>query len=182
MSTEPMLKDREKKAWDFARSRTRFTRSQLQAESDLTPGRFRLFWVRMLEHGHIRRDGHESRTRFYTALDREEAVVVSAEQRMSPEGRYWQVMRVMRIFRPADLLLGLGDLAEPEEAGAIQAYCKHLVNSGYLTVLEHAIPKKREARYRLVRNTGPLPPIRKRLWVTIDQNDDRIVFAGGERV
>ena len=51
-----------------------------------------------------------------------------------------------------------------------RAYCRTLLEAGYLRVVQQAIPGKREAIYRLKNATGPKAPRKRRITCIIDPN------------
>ena len=62
----------------------------------------------------------------------------------------------------------------PEVPSIAEYHVRNFVNlllrSGYLKVLRKARHGKHLARYRLIRNTGPKPPVEKRVRATWDPN------------
>lgn len=89
----------------------------------------------------------------------------------SGEGNMWRTMRAMRAaFTPTDIAAHAttGDvLVSRDEA---QLYCQLLARAGYLRVARKAAPPRREAVYRLVRDTGPQPPRERRVRAVWDAN------------
>jgi hypothetical protein len=51
-----------------------------------------------------------------------------------------------------------------------KAYLKMLLACGYLRVTKKAVPKFSQARYRLIRNHGPKPPMVQRVKQIFDPN------------
>lgn len=100
-------------------------------------------------------------------------IVRTAEQNM------WAVMRRQGAFTPTDLTsLSNTDLVAVTLAEA-NSFCQMLVRAAYLRVVRTAIPGKREATYRLIKNTGPLPPMPRRVSVVYDENEEKIVHIAG---
>ena len=58
-------------------------------------------------------------------------------------------------------------------------YCQLLLKAEYLRVQQKAVPGRREASYRLIRNTGPLPPMERRVRAVIDQNEGKVTYLSG---
>jgi len=100
-------------------------------------------------------------------------------QELSKEGRIWCAIRSARKFTPLDLRFSLSQGAEAISLEDIQRYCSMLARAGYLSVLRKARPDKYIARYQLTNNSGPMPPVEKRVTVVIDTNKERIVYAPG---
>ncbi|MGV6840007.1 MAG: hypothetical protein ACWA40_07405 [Planktomarina sp.] len=94
----------------------------------------------------------------------------------------WRAMRMMAEFSPCDIAAHSStDTVKVSEATA-KTYCSHLLRSGYLRVLVKAIPGKRQARYRLIKDTGPLPPKVQRVKRVFDQNSGQVMHVEGARV
>lgn len=89
----------------------------------------------------------------------------------------WRSMRMMAEFSPLDLAAHSStDTVEVSEA-TVRSYCTHLLRAGYLRVLVKAVPGKRQARYRLIKNTGPLPPKIQRVKQVFDPNLNQVVHT-----
>lgn len=92
------------------------------------------------------------------------------EDGIGPEERMWRAMRKQRTFTPRDIAAlasrSLGEIGE-DEAGA---FARMLLRAGYLRVIRKAAPGVRPARYRMLRDTGPRPPVERRIRAVWDQN------------
>lgn len=91
----------------------------------------------------------------------------------------WTAMRGLRSFTPTDLAAHAStDLVQVATADA-QAYCRVLLAGGYLRVERKASPaRKREAIYRLVRNSGPRAPRAARVSAVVDDNTNAVILLG----
>ncbi|MGR3485511.1 MAG: hypothetical protein ACU0BF_09210 [Paracoccaceae bacterium] len=78
----------------------------------------------------------------------------------------WTAARRLGEFSPLELS-GFTEAADEAEAAA---FCKMLLRGGYLRVTRKAVPGQRRPRYRLIRDTGPVPPVEKRLRAVWDEN------------
>jgi hypothetical protein len=90
----------------------------------------------------------------------------------------WTAMRGLKTFGPRDLASHCReDLAVqlPEAS----AYAQSMLRGGYLKVVQTASPGKREATYKLVRNTGPRPPREKRVQAIWDPNEATYAYVAG---
>lgn len=95
----------------------------------------------------------------------------------------WRTIRMISSFNPQDLALQ----ASTDEVGVkeetARSYCSLLLRAGYLRVIQKAVPGKRQAIYKLIRNTGPLPPQIQRVKQVYDPNLKEVVYyspaAGG---
>lgn len=82
----------------------------------------------------------------------------------------WRSMRMLSQFSYRDIAAhSTTDVVSVSEATA-QAYCGMLLRCGYLRVLQKADTSGRIAIYRLIRNSGPLPPMIQRIKVVYDPN------------
>jgi len=83
--------------------------------------------------------------------------------------KLWRAMRILRDFTIGDLLA----VCEVSSRASINTFCFQLRRAGYL--MQRRSPRRHgEARYRLLRNTGPESPIYVRsrglFW---DPNDEK---------
>ncbi|UWQ00827.1 MarR family winged helix-turn-helix transcriptional regulator [Aliiroseovarius crassostreae] len=91
----------------------------------------------------------------------------------------WRSMRNMEQFTPFDLALcSSTDTVNVSEATA-KTYCSMLLRAGYLRVLQKAVPGKRQATYKFIRNTGPQPPQIQRVKQVFDPNLNEVTFYPG---
>jgi len=88
----------------------------------------------------------------------------------------WRAMKMMGKFTPRDLAV----TASTEDAAVSEddakSYVKHLFAAGYLAVLRAGKPPRTQGLYRLVKNTGPLPPMVTRAKIVWDPNLGRIAW------
>jgi hypothetical protein len=91
----------------------------------------------------------------------------------------WTAMRGLRSFTPTDLAVhSCNELVRVALADA-QAYCRVLLAAGYLRVESKASPpRKQEAIYRLIRNSGPRPPRHARVSAVVDDNTNSVTLLG----
>jgi hypothetical protein len=94
------------------------------------------------------------------------------------EDNLWTAMRGLKSFTPTDLCAHSTSPDLPITVEDATAYCRTLFAAGYLGVSRKAEPGRREAIYRLARNTGPKPPREKRVRAVIDANTHAIVVIG----
>lgn len=97
----------------------------------------------------------------------------------TPEDNLWFAMRKLRSFTPSELALAATTDGIPVTTETAAAYCRALLASDHLSVARKATPGKREAIYRLVRETGPKPPRERRVRAIVDDNDGLTVLIGG---
>ena len=90
----------------------------------------------------------------------------------------WTGMRGLKTFCPEGLRAHCReDLKVTLEDAS--AYCQALLRGGYLRVESTAVPGKREARYKLVHNSGPRAPVEKRVKAVWDPNEGAYAFVSG---
>lgn len=91
----------------------------------------------------------------------------------------WRSMRMIGQFTPHDIAVHSNtDTVAVTEATA-KAYCSMLLRAGYLRVVQKAIPRKRQATYKFIRNTGPLPPQIQRVKQVYDPNIRQVTYYPG---
>lgn len=159
-------------AWAEAKRRGQFYLADLSNVAGATE-RWISHWARGWEaEGKVRliSGSAESRTRLRFE------VIPEGELRIEARGdateQMWTVMRKSpQGFTPTDLLAQIAVEATIEDA---RAYCHSLLTGGYLRCVSKAVPKRREAVYRLVHVTGVKAPRLKRLRCIVDQNTGKI--------
>lgn len=86
----------------------------------------------------------------------------------------WRSMRMLPQFSVVDLAAhSTTDTVSVARETAV-AYCTMLLKTGYLRVLQTAIPGRRHAIYRLIRNSGPQPPQVQRVKQIFDPNTHKV--------
>lgn len=91
----------------------------------------------------------------------------------------WRSMRMLGQFTPRDLVLHSTTDTVTVTEGTAKSYCSMLLKAGYLRVLQKAVPGKRQASYRFIRNTGPLPPRIQRVKQVYDPNLREVTYYPG---
>lgn len=91
----------------------------------------------------------------------------------------WRTMQKLKEFTPRDIAAhATTDVVNVSDATA-QAYCRALMAVGYLRVVEKAVAFNHQATYRLIENTGPLPPMIQRTKQVFDPNTKKAFPVGG---
>jgi len=104
--------------------------------------------------------------------------------RLPSEGRtaednMWTSMRKLRSFTPVEIAAHSTTDTVSVTRDQAALYCRALLGADYLTVTRKAAPMmKREPIYRLVDETGPLPPVITRVRAVRDPNTGRIIVLG----
>lgn len=130
----------------------------------------------------IKRVAREGKEQFFTVMDDKAADAFAANQRGKKEGVMWTAMRSLKTFTAPEILLAIGDARGDISEKVVCAYCSLLLKADYLAVIQRARPGIHPARYRLINDTGPMPPYQRTLQVVVDGNEDRAVFAAGARL
>ena len=174
--------DQERAMWTFMKGRRKFTIAELNKACTVTDWKRSNFFAKLRRKGLLYRCGREDGRDVFTVMDAETTQKFSAGKRQSPEGAIWAAMRTLKAFNVNDLMMIVG----PDEVGvqmdALKKYVSVLLTAKYLKVLDRAKPGIRPARYRLVKDTGPLPPSRKTKVVLIDGNEERVVHVTGAQL
>jgi hypothetical protein len=165
-------------AWEIARTRRRFTASELQGFATLS--------VNLARHL-VREWIAEGRVVVAEAGGQGKACVVSVVTDWQPgpvdgprsaELNMWTAIRRLREFTPTDIAAHAATPDQPVTALQSTTYARALLAAGYVRVRERAIPGRREARYRLIRDTGPQAPVVRRVQVLCDPNDRLLTPLG----
>jgi hypothetical protein len=158
--------------WDRAHPIT------LEAVLDYVAGLAKAGFVRQ-----VKAQTRDAAARFSTTLYMVERPVALAP-RVDADGResraplgvvaMWRAMKVRRSFDAAQVAADAtqGDITCT--LGTAKSYLQQLKRAGYLAVERESVPG-RLARYRLVRDTGPLPPAVTRAKVVFDRNTGELM-------
>jgi len=117
-------------------------------------------------------DKHRLRFQLVNAAALKPSTVIAADRqaRQSPVGNMWTAARGLRVFSARDLAAHASTDSLSVEYEVARDYCRALLRAGYLKVVQKARPPEREATYRLIRNSGPLPPVERRVRALWDAN------------
>ena len=97
----------------------------------------------------------------------------------SAEDNMWTAMRWLRVFTPATIAASATTDTIKVSFADAAAYCRALLNTGYLAVDRRAAPAmKREAIYRLINVTGVKAPFPARVRAIRDPNNGRVIVLG----
>ena len=92
----------------------------------------------------------------------------------------WRSMRTLSKFSYRDIALHSNTTGVAVSEESAKAYCKILLATGYLKVVQKAAPTDgRIAIYRLIRNDGPKPPMVQRVKQIFDPNTGRVYRQEG---
>ena len=177
MMTEGRKAAAEARAWAVAKRIPVFGYAEIEVEAQVSrPVSVELVnsW---LEAGKVRLrpiPGHAGRKMFEITPDTREAMDRGSQLRQ----QLWTAARGLKVFSATDLAAHCTEdlVATVTEASA---FAQMLLKGGYLKVTVMASPPTREARYRLIRDTGPKAPKEKRVTAVWDENEVRYVHIPG---
>ncbi len=114
------------------------------------------------------------------------ANLVVLEPVTSAEENMWRSARMLQSFGSHDLAIHSTTPAVTVTDEAAAKFCQVLLKGGYLKVLRKASFKRAgksmvrtHAIYRLVRNTGPMPPVERRVMAVWDPNLGEYTHVAG---
>lgn len=87
----------------------------------------------------------------------------------------WRVMRILKTFTCAELAVNASTTKHQVKESSSVDYCGDLFKAGYLRVISGKGPVA--ITYRLIRDTGPKPPIVQRIKQVYDQNQQKVVWT-----
>lgn len=159
-------------AWSEAKRRGQFCLAELAVASGAAD-RWISHWAHGWEaEGKVRLIAGSAKSRTKLRFEVMPEAELKTEMRGDATEQMWTVMRKSgQGFTPTDLVAQIAVEASIEAA---RAYCHALLSAGYLRCALKAVPKRREAVYRLVESTGVKAPRLKRLRCMVDPNSGRI--------
>lgn len=181
VSNNNFRSDMERNAWHKVAKLVEFHWSDL-VKAGFAPSTAKNFAARWLKNGRavmVRKDMHRKILR-NANLDVEPVEDAAPEFQRSAEANMWRAMRGLRGFTAKEVAAhaNVGGIAVTVDQA--HGYCRTLLNAGYLRVVQTAVPGQRAAAYRLINNSGPNPPVRKRVWGIYDPNNDEFCPNTGE--
>jgi hypothetical protein len=104
----------------------------------------------------------------------------------TPEENMWRTARLLGAFGPTDIAIHATTTDVKVSEDDAHRYIQVLLRGGYLRVVSPARVSKKggsltrvQARYRLIRNTGPRPPVERRITVVVDANLGEYTYTPG---
>jgi len=158
-------------AWNAALRLGKFSYAALAAEAAIPivrATRLTRGWVRL---GAVEEMGKVGSNKLMFRVVAEALPATVTPSRQSPDANMWLAMRKLGgAFTPTDIATHASTDAVGVSRADAQSFCQMLVRAGYLRVQRKAVPDKREAIYRLIKNTGPKPPRERRVRAIWDPN------------
>lgn len=184
LNKEPKLQGQDG-VWAEIRRLNIFTTRDIHENTDIHNKTITDYVKRLMAGGYIEEHASFEETRRYV-LVRDAGI---HPPRIRPNGQpvtqgkgtenMWRSMRMLGQFTPRDIMVhSTTDTVSVTEATA-KSYCSMLLKAQYLRVVQKAVPGKRQATYKFVRNTGPLPPQIQRVKQVFDPNIREVTYYPG---
>lgn len=174
--------DHEQAMWTFIVSKPSVTHADIKGATNVTEYKRTTFVAKLKRLGHLHKCGSRGRDDLFTVHSEEALRRNDTEKRQSPQGGMWASMRVLGNFTPIEVHRAINQRHPDTTEKIVTAYCQNLMKAGYLRVVQTAKIGVRPARYRLIKNTGPLPPQVKHKQVIIDGNDGTVAHVAGAQL
>ena len=181
----------------------RFTREAQEAIAQVALNKVLASPENEFSYAHVAADNHisiEKATALVRGWQKSGLVIVASEakgkasklfrvrpgstQPPRPAGRsallnIWAAMRGLKTFTAVDLAAHATTETVGVSPEGARAYASALMEAGYLRVERKAVPGKHDAIYRLIKNTGPMPPMLRRVEAVVDLNTGATIVIGG---
>lgn len=159
--------DRRAALWVKAQELKTFTSKQLAADTSGDACRVRVTLKEWIAEGKVENTGTTAHRRIiYRVLEADEVVTHG----LDPLENMWRAARLMGEFSPVSLAMHAATEQAPITEDDARAYCRVLLRGGYLRVIRTAVPGRRSAVYRTIKNPGPLYPREHRVRAVWDPN------------
>lgn len=171
--------------WSEIRRLNIFTAREIQENTDIHKKTITDYVKRLTAGGYIEEHASFQETGRYV-LVRDAGI---HPPRIRPNGQpvtqgqgtenMWRSMRMLGQFTPRDIMVhSTTDTVSVTEATS-KSYCSMLLKARYLRVVQKAVPGQRQATYKFIRNTGPLPPQIQRVKQVFDPNIREVTYYPG---
>ncbi|MEM9968468.1 MAG: hypothetical protein AAF755_10235 [Pseudomonadota bacterium] len=175
---EPRNAD-EKRMWAYMTSVQQFTHKMVSQATGVSVNKRQNYIAHLKEHGYVRRLGRKANQLFFTAHADLDIPEFNGKRRTTIEGKYWSAMRSLGTFSAQDIAAIFVSDVDDITMESIENYIEILLKGDFLRRVGHRQNGSPASRYRLVNNTGPLPPLQRRAEVIIDQNKEQVVYVNG---
>lgn len=158
-----------------------FSANDLATAGGVAPQTAITYLRRWKEEGKVN-VSHREGNRIFYAVARKDALPLSpmVPEKATKHGNMWRSVRMLKSFTPTDVVAHSNTPETEVTQPDAMAYCQMLMRAGYLRAEKKAQPGRREARYRLIRDTGPRPPREKRVRGVYDDNLSEFTHLAGD--
>jgi hypothetical protein len=175
---------RHKHIWDAACDLGLFTYDDLAKRAEVSRSNAQDRVRGWLRDGLVVQERHGSSRllHFRVLTDPAEREHVKAKADLPEEGvaaNCWRVMRRLSQYTPTDVAAHATTTACKVTLKDARDYCQLLMRAGYLRAVRKALPGKRDAVYRLIKDTGPLAPRLRRVRAVEDRNQRTLTHLDG---
>lgn len=174
--------EHEQVMWDFIVSKRSVTHADIKGAIDVTDYRRTNFVAKLKRLKVLQKCGKVGIHDSFTVHGTEALRKNHTEKRQSPQGGMWASMRVLGNFTPIEVHRAINQRHPDVAEKTVTMYCQKLLKADYLRVVQTAKIGVRPARYKLIKDTGPLPPQVKHKQVIIDGNDGTVVHVEGAQL
>ncbi len=171
----------EKAIWSYLTTHRYVTHADLKKHTEVSDWKRSNYIAKLRRLGILHDCARRGTTHVFTILDAEAAQRFAADRRNTLWGAMWTTIRISGPFTQAEVLEAIASIREDATPEKVRKYCAMLLKADYLAVVEKAKHGGRGARYRLVKDTGPLPPVMRTLPCLVDPNVERAVYVAGAR-
>lgn len=173
---QQLRRERHALIWHCAVGMGEFTYQSLAQSAEISVSSVQVHVKAWLQQGAVtRHQNGNDRALLFRVVERDAAPASlrpdgRARREETIQGNCWRVMRRLANFSPTDIAAHANTQACNVSVADAQTYCQLLSRAGYLKVVRKALPGRREAVYRLIKNTGPMPPRERRVRAVFDDN------------
>jgi len=157
----------EQAAYEAACGMERFTVYRLSAQTHVPVETVRRILKRWTSSGRVVCEGLGRRHRkVYRMTDRARI----AHPTGNADWNMWRSARMLGQFTAVDIQMHSNTASAEVSAANAHRFCTMLLRGGYLRVVRKAVSGRHPAMYRLIRDTGPKPPVERRVRAIWDPN------------
>jgi hypothetical protein len=166
--------------WDAIKNLEFFNFSDVKMAVSIPETKLRTILSKLNRQGYTRIHHSKGNRVFHTCQSNAGEIEAQMSKRQTVEGAIWISMRIAKAFTVTDIFAGLAPSRPDVRLENIITYTDTLTVAGFLKMVRRADPEGgRYAVYRLVNDTGPLPPKAKKGIVVVDQNTNKIAYSEG---
>lgn len=170
--------------WTVMRELREFGISELEDRTRVCDATIHGYVAALTKGGYVervnasqRQGGHIAKARYALINDiGVDAPRINAKGEESRQGcireQLWRTMRILGSFATQDLIVHATTEDCAIKLGSAREYLKYLAKAGYI------VQRQRGGAWRLVKNTGPRPPVIQQIPQVFDPNTGKVVWTG----